>query len=127
MGAESTVLGVVIAVVGVIGSVLVAKVSAPKPALAGPALVPDPDEDRPTPALEVSPDLFQHFSGRIRGLEDKVDHLTDLVEAQTVRVTNLERLLRQAMRLLRRAHQQLRKSGTTPEAIPAELIPYSID
>ncbi|MCX5587532.1 hypothetical protein [Streptomyces erythrochromogenes] len=124
MGAESTVLGVVIAVVGVIGSVLVARVSAPRPAPAGPPV--DLDDDRP-PVLEVSPDLFQHFSGRIRGLEDKVDHLTELVEAQTIRVTALEKLLRQAMRLLRRAHQQLRVKGHEPDPVPPELIPYSID
>ncbi|MFI8360699.1 hypothetical protein ACIGD1_11125 [Streptomyces sp. NPDC085612] len=113
-----------IAVVGVIGSVLVARVSAPRPAPAGPPV--DLDDDRPT-VLEVSPDLFQHFSGRIRGLEDKVDHLTELVEAQTIRVTALEKLLRQAMRLLRRAHQQLRVKGHEPDPVPPELIPYSID
>ncbi|WKD36493.1 hypothetical protein [Streptomyces xanthophaeus] len=126
MGAESTVLGVVIAVVGVIGSVLVARVSAPRPVPAGAASPVDLDDDRPT-VLEVSPDLFQHFSGRIRGLEDKVDHLTELVEAQTIRVTALEKLLRQSMRLLRRAHQQLRIKGTEPDPVPPELIPYSID
>ncbi|MFD4740631.1 hypothetical protein ACFWNQ_25185 [Streptomyces virginiae] len=128
MGTEGTVLGVVIAVVGVIGSVLVARVSAPRPApvTAGAASPVDLDDDRPT-VLEVSPDLFQHFSGRIRGLEDKVDHLTELVEAQTIRVTALEKLLRQSMRLLRRAHQQLRIKGTEPDPVPPELIPYSID
>jgi hypothetical protein len=125
VGAESTVLGVVIAVVGVIGSVLVAKVSAPKPAVAGPTA--DIDAERAAPALEVSPEIFSHFSGRIRGLEDKVDHLTELVEAQTIRVTTLEKLLRQAMRLLRSAHRQLRAAGTDPEPVPPELIPYSID
>lgn len=129
MGTEGTVLGVVIAVVGVIGSVLVARVSAPRPApaTAGTASPVDLDDDRPPVVLEVSPDLFQHFSGRIRGLEDKVDHLTELVEAQTIRVTALEKLLRQSMRLLRRAHQQLRIKGTEPDPVPPELIPYSID
>lgn len=126
MGAESTVLGVVIAVVGVIGSVLVARVSAPRPAPAVAGAPVDPDVER-TPALEVSPEIFTHFSGRIRGLEDKVDHLTELVEAQTIRVTTLEKLLRQAMRLLRSAHRQLRAAGTTPDPVPPELIPYSID
>ncbi|MFG2976313.1 hypothetical protein ACGFYY_25435 [Streptomyces sp. NPDC048331] len=125
MGTEGTVLGVVIAVVGVIGSVLVARVSAPRPAPAGPPV--DLDDDRGTPALEVSPEIWTHFSGRIRGLEDKVDHLTELVEAQTIRVTALEKLLRQAMRLLRRAHQQLRVKGHEPDPVPPELIPYSID
>lgn len=128
MGAESTVLGVVIAVVGVIGSVLVARVSAPKgPRGGGVAVYDESDEDRPPAALEVSPEIWVHFSGKISGLEAKVDHLTTLVEAQTIRVTTLERLLRQAMRLLRSAHRQLRAAGTDPEPVPAELIPYSID
>ncbi|MFJ3834431.1 hypothetical protein ACIPY6_02820 [Streptomyces sp. NPDC090054] len=129
MGAESTVLGVVIAVVGVIGSVLVARVSAPKAAAArtGVVVYDDSDEERPPAALEVSPEIWMHFSGRIAGLETKVDNLTSLVEAQTVRVTTLEKLLRQAMRLLRSAHRQLRAAGTDPEPVPPELIPYSID
>lgn len=125
MGSDSTVLGVVIAVVGVIGSVLVARVSAPRPAAAGP--VGDLDDERPPGALEVSPEIWQHFSGKITTLEGKVDHLTDLVEAQTTRLTRLERLLRQAMRLLRSAHKQLRGAGLEPEPVPPELIPYSID
>lgn len=127
MGAESTVLGVVIAVVGVIGSVLVAKVSAPKPAPVGPVLAAEADEERPPPVLEVAPEIWQHMSGKITTLEGKVDHLTALVEAQTVKVSTLEKLLRQAMRLLRSAHRQLRAAGTTPEPVPPELIPYSID
>lgn len=125
MGAESTVLGVVIAVVGVIGSVLVARVSAPKPLRAGPA-GPAAAGDGP-PVLEVAPEIWQHMSGKISTLEGKVDHLTALVEAQTVKVSTLEKLLRQAMRLLRSAHRQLRAAGTDPDPVPAELIPYSID
>ncbi|MGW2985472.1 hypothetical protein [Streptomyces goshikiensis] len=127
MGAESTVLGVVIAVVGVIGSVLVARVSAPRPAVPPAGPPPDADEDRPPPALEVSPQIWSHFSGKISGLEAKVDHLTTLVEAQTVKVSTLERLLRQAMRIIRSANKKLRAAGLEPETIPAELIPYSID
>jgi hypothetical protein len=124
VGAENTVLGVLIAVVGVIGSVLVARVSAPRPALtAGPV---DEDDDR-SPALEVSPEIWRDMSSKISTLETKVDRLTDLVEEQTVRVTALEGLLRQAMRLLRRAHQQLRTAGADPDPVPPELIPYSID
>lgn len=127
MGAENTVLGVLIAVVGVIGSVLVARVSAPRPAPAGGAPV-DLDDDRGTPALEVSPEIWIHMSGEITALKGKVDRLTELVEAQTVRVTTLERLLRQAMKLLRAAHKQLRAVGTEPDQqVPTELIPYSID
>ncbi|MFD0353524.1 hypothetical protein ACFVHW_07205 [Streptomyces sp. NPDC127110] len=125
MGGESTVLGVVIAVVGVIGSVLVARMSAPRAIRPVPTAGPVEDEERP--ALEVSPEIWAHFSGRIRGLEDKVDHLTELVEAQTVRVTTLERLLRQAMRIIRQANRRLRGAGLEPETVPPELIPYSID
>ncbi|MCX4540508.1 hypothetical protein [Streptomyces sp. NBC_01565] len=122
MGADSTVLGVVIAVVGVIGSVIVARVSAPRPQPAGPVEV-----DEGLPVLEVAPEIWQHMSGKITTLEGKVDHLTALVEAQTVKVSTLEKLLRQSMRLLRSAHRQLRAAGTDPDPVPPELIPYSID
>ncbi|WP_327413244.1 hypothetical protein [Streptomyces sp. NBC_01233] len=122
MGTEGTVLGVVIAVVGVIGSVLVARVSVPRPQPVG-----HPEPDEVPPALEVSPEIWSHFSGKITNLEAKVDHLTDLVEQQTVRVGTLERLLRQAMRVIRRCNTRLRKAGLDPEPIPPELIPYSID
>lgn len=125
MGAESTVLGVVIAVVGVIGSVLVARVSAPKPLRAGPA-GPAVAAEGP-PVLEVAPEIFSHFAGRIRSLEDKVDNLTAAFEAQTVRVSTLERLLRQAMRIIRAANKRLRAAGVDPEPIPTELVVYSID
>lgn len=124
MGAESTVLGVVIAVVGVIGSVLVARVSAPRPAPLGPSA--ESDDEKP-PALAVSPEIWAHFSEKISGLERKVDNLTVLVRQQTEHLTRLERLLRQAMRLLRSAHRQLRGAGIDPEPVPSELIPYSID
>ncbi|MFD3717287.1 hypothetical protein [Streptomyces sp. NPDC058674] len=111
-----------IAVIGAVAAVLVARVSVPRPQPAG---HPEP-EDGP-PALEVSPEIWMHFSGRIRGLEDKVDHLTDLVEAQTVRVGSLEKLLRMAMRVIRRANRRLRAAELEPEPIPAELVPYSIE
>jgi hypothetical protein len=125
VGAENTVLGVLIAVVGVIGSVLVARVSAPRPAPAGASA--GLDDDRAAPALEVSPEIFSHFSNRISSLEDKVDHLTRAFEAQTVRATTLERLLRQAMRIIRSANKRLRGAGLEPEPVPRELVPYSIE
>ncbi|MFD4740971.1 hypothetical protein ACFWNQ_26915 [Streptomyces virginiae] len=125
MGTEGTVLGVVIAVIGTIGAVLVARVSAPRPAPAsGPAVL---DDDRTAPALEVSPEIFSHFSTRIASLEDKVDHLTRAFEAQTVRATTLERLLRQAMRIIRSANKRLRGAGLEPEPVPRELVPFSIE
>jgi hypothetical protein len=123
MGTDQTVLGVVIAVVGVIGSVLVARISMPR---AAPTAAPlEPVEGGP--ALEVSPEIWTHMSGKITTLEAKVDHLTELVEHQTVRVSTLERLLRQAMRVIRRCNSRLRKAGLDPEPVPPELIPYSID
>ncbi|MFD3802657.1 hypothetical protein ACFWTC_03290 [Streptomyces sp. NPDC058619] len=130
MGTEGTVLGVVIAVVGVIGSVLVARVSAPKgpqSPVHGPPAAAEGDDDRAPGALEVSPQIWSHFSGKITTLEAKVDHLTELVEHQTIRVSTLEKLLRQAMRVIRRANRRLRTAELEPEPIPPELIPYSID
>jgi hypothetical protein len=124
MGGDN-VLGVVIAVIGTVGAVLVARVSAPRPTTAGPPV--ELDDDRGTPALEVSPEIFSHFSSRIRSLEDKVDALTTAFEAQTVKVTTLERLLRQAMRIIRCANKRLRALGQEPEPVPAELRPFSID
>ncbi|MFF6940480.1 hypothetical protein [Streptomyces lavendulae] len=116
----------VIAVVGVIGSVLVARVSAPRPApAAGPPV--DGEDDRGAPALEVSPEIWVHMSGKISALEAKVDHLAQLVEQQSEHLTRLEQLLRQAMRLLRSAHKRLRSAGIEPDPVPSELIPYSID
>lgn len=119
------VLGVVSAVIGSLAMVLVARIGVTRrPAVEGPAEL----EDDRSPALEVSPEIWVHMSGEISALKGKVDRLTELVEAQTVRVTTLERLLRQAMKLLRSAHRQLRAVGTEPDQqVPTELIPYSID
>ncbi|MCX4780045.1 hypothetical protein [Streptomyces sp. NBC_01264] len=122
MGSENSVLGVIIAVIGLIGSVLVARLSAPKPAATGAGA-----GDEGPPVLEVAPEIWRDMSGKISTLEGKVDHLTRLVEQQTTRVTTLEKLLRHAMRLLRSAHRQLRAAGTVPDPVPPELIPYSID
>ncbi|MFJ9952330.1 hypothetical protein [Kitasatospora sp. NPDC091207] len=121
-----TVLGVVIAVTGVIGSVLVARVSTPRRSLesTAPSEVPQvPGHDE----LQASPEIWQHFSGRISGLESKVDHLTDLVEQQTERVTTLTQLVRMAMRIVRQQSRTLRRSGLQDEPVPDVLIPYSIE
>ncbi|MFI5808963.1 hypothetical protein [Streptomyces sp. NPDC051561] len=117
---EGTVLGVAIAVVGAFGSVLVARISTPRPGADRPAL--DVDE-RDVGELRVSSEIWQRF----KILEGKVDHLTVIVEQQREQVTKLERLLRLAMRVIRRANRRLRLGQLEPEEVPVELIPYSID
>lgn len=67
------------------------------------------------------------MSGRFETLEEKVDHLTVLVETKKAEVSALERMLRQAMRIIRRANRRLAARGETPEEVPRELIPYSIE
>lgn len=124
MGGDSTVLGVIIAVVGVVGSVLVARISTPK----GPAIPPvDPPALPPGEELSVSPQIWAHFSGKITTLEGKVDRLTELVERQSERVSFLERLLRMAMRIIRQQSRTLRRAGLPDEEVPLILRPYSID
>lgn len=122
MGAENSILGVIIAVLGLMGAVLVAWISRPRePRM--PAELPATAGDD----LSVSPQILVYFSGRIETLEGKVDHLTALVEQQTERVGFLERLLRTAMRIIRAQSRTLRKAGLPDEQIPAVLMPYSID
>lgn len=118
---EGTILGVVIAIVGVVGSVLVARISTPRTAsIERPGVE---DEERPG-ELKVSPEIWRRFSV----LEDKVDHLTAIVEEQREKVSTLERLLRVAMRIIRHANRRLvTVHEQPPEEIPRELIPYSID
>ncbi|MGQ4349676.1 hypothetical protein [Streptomyces sp. SAS_275] len=116
---ESTVLGVVIAVIGLVGSVLVARISAPRDRPALERLADEPEEGE----LRVSPEIWRRFSV----LEEKVDHLTEIVEQQKEKVGALERLLRMAMRIIRRANRRLAAAHEVPEEIPRDLIPYSID
>ncbi|MFF3310468.1 hypothetical protein [Streptomyces sp. NPDC002952] len=119
MGDEGTVLGVVIAVLGLIGSVLVARISAPRDRTALDRAGDELDEGE----LRVSPEIWRRFSV----LEEKVDHLTRIVEQQREKVSTLERLLRMAMRIIRRANRRLAAAKELPEDIPRELIPYSVD
>lgn len=120
MGSEDTVLGVIIAVVGAIGAVLVARVSTPR---ASPPAVGGPVEEPREGELRVSPEIWERFAV----LEAKVDHLTALVERKKEEVSTLERLLRSAMRIIRRANRRLVARQEAPEEIPRELVPYSID
>ncbi|MGW3437043.1 hypothetical protein ACWDB3_07665 [Streptomyces bacillaris] len=123
MGGDETVLGVLIAVVGGVCSVLVARISTPRerPAVDRPP-VADGDDDAGG-ELKVSPEIWRRFEV----LEQKVDHLTAVVETKKVEVTTLERLLRQAMRIIRRANRRLAAVHEPPEEVPRELVPYSID
>ncbi|GAA2971392.1 hypothetical protein [Streptomyces enissocaesilis] len=116
---EGTVLGVVIAIVGVIGSVLVARISTPVSATALERETDEAEQDE----LKVSREIWRRFSV----LEDKVDHLTSIVEAQKEKVSTLERLLRMAMRIIRRANRRLDAVHELPEEIPRELVPYTVD
>ncbi|MEU2730127.1 hypothetical protein ABZ650_20660, partial [Streptomyces griseoviridis] len=110
MGGDGTVLGVVIAGVSVIGSVLVARISTPRPA----SDRPDPEEVPREGELRVSPAIWERFAV----LEAKVDHLTAIVEEQKEKVGRLDRLLRTAMRIIRRANRRLVAAREVPEEIP---------
>ncbi|MGW1930682.1 hypothetical protein [Streptomyces sp. NPDC001919] len=114
-----------VAATGLLGAIYTAKAGPRSDAPAVTVAVPEDDKDGG--ALEVSPEIWSHFNGKINTLEHKVDHLTDLVERQTVRVGALERLLRQAMRIIRQANRRLIARGEPAEEIPQELVPYSID
>lgn len=121
MGSDSTILGVIIAVVGTIGSVLVARISTPRQHHAEPEMPALPPGD----GLKVSPEIWRDLSGRIAELDAKVSHLTEVVERQTEQVGFLERLLRTAMRIIRRQQVTLRRAGLPEEPIPAILMPYA--
>ncbi|MER8266548.1 hypothetical protein ABT007_20375 [Streptomyces griseus] len=126
MGGDGTVLGVVIAVVGGICSVLVARISTPRERPAPPVAAVEADE-LPPPGLQVSPEIWQYVSRRFDRLEADVAHLTAVVETKKVEVSALERLLRQAMRIIRRANRRLAAVHEQPEEVPRELVPYSIE
>lgn len=117
---------VLVAAAGLFGVIYTAKAGPRSDAFAVAPRAAEEDKDGGT-ALEVSPEIWSHFNGKINTLEHKVDHLTELVERQTVRVGALERLLRQAMRIIRQANRRLVARGEPAEEIPQELVPYSID
>ncbi|MFW3474477.1 hypothetical protein ACN24M_24740 [Streptomyces microflavus] len=124
----STVEGVIVAVLGLIGAVLVARISTPRerPAPVAPG-VGDSAGELPPPGLQVSPEIWDYVSSRFATLEEKVDNLTVLVETKKAEVSALERLLQQAMRIIRRTNRRLVAVHEAPEEIPRELIPYSIE
>lgn len=123
----NTVEGVIVAVLGLIGAVLVARISVPRERPAPAPAAAESGGELPPPGLQVSPEIWQYVSGRFATLEEKVDNLTVLVETKKAEVTTLERLLRSAMRIIRRANRRLVAVHEAPEEIPRELVPYSID
>lgn len=119
--------GVIVAVLGLIGAVLVARISVPRERPAPAPAASEGGGELPPPGLQVSPEIWDYVSGRFATLEAKVDNLTVIVETKKAEVSALERLLRQAMRIIRRANRRLVAVHEPPEEIPRELIPYSID
>lgn len=119
----ATLYGVVTAVLGLIGVIYTARNGPDRRPTGGRALPAPPGEMGGSDQLRVSPEIWRRFEV----LEAKVDHLTTVVETKKIEVTALERLLRQAMRIIRRANRRLAAHGEVPEEIPRELIPYSIE
>ncbi|MFD7858348.1 hypothetical protein ACFV6B_29305 [Streptomyces microflavus] len=123
----STVEGVIVAVLGLIGAVLVARISTPRERPAPASSAAEGGGELPPPGLQVSPEIWDYVSTRFATLEAKVDNLTTVVETKKVEVITLERLLQSAMRIIRRANRRLVARGEVAEEIPRELVPYSID
>ncbi|MCB5167985.1 hypothetical protein LG634_24555 [Streptomyces bambusae] len=123
MGGEDSVLGVIIAVVGVIGSVLVARITVPGRGSAA----AEADAPEQPGQLAVSPEIWTEFNRRVLALEDEVGLLKSEVQQAAARESSLLRMLRQALGIVKRANQRLRQAGLEPETVPAELRPYSID
>lgn len=120
MGADSTVLGVVIAVVGALASILVAWVARPRGH-------PTPPELGPGDGLTISPEIWHSLTGRIEHLEATVKTLAEEDSKKQERVNFLEGLLRTAMRIIRTQSRTLRRASLQDEPVPAVLRPYSID
>lgn len=120
MGADSTVLGVVIAVVGALASILVAWVARPRG-------TSSPVELPPGDGLTISPEIWRSLNGRIEHLEATVKTLAEEESRSKERVSFLEGLLRTAMRIIRGQSRTIRKAGLVDEQLPAILVPYSID
>lgn len=120
MGADSTVLGVVIAVVGALASILVAWVARPRGH-------PTPPELGPGDGLTISPEIWRSLNGRIEHLESTVKTLAEEDSRNKERVSFLEGLLRTAMRIIRTQSRSLRRANLQDEPIPVILRPFSID
>ncbi|MFK0182287.1 hypothetical protein ACIQVR_40755 [Streptomyces xanthochromogenes] len=123
MDADSGLWGAVVAVIGLIGVIYTGR---QRPRL------PTGEVTASAPAevveisgqLQVSPAIWQDMQGKITRLEEKVDHMTDLMEQGAEREGRLRELLRAAMKVIRRANRRLVAAGLPEEPVPSELVPY---
>jgi hypothetical protein len=114
------------AVVALIGLFSVIYTGRRGPRNGGPQPLPS-SQDVPTEQLQVSQPIWRDMQSKISTLEEKVDHLTVLMEDGVGREMRLKELLRMAMKVIRRANRRLRSAGEPEEPVPVELIPYAID
>jgi hypothetical protein len=123
MGSDSGLWGAVVAAIGLFGAIYTGRrgPGGPKgeiPADAAAEVVEISGQ------LQVSPAIWQDMQGKITKLEQKVDHLTDLMEQGQGRESRLKDLLTAAMRVIRRANRRLDAAGLPEEPVPSELTPY---
>ncbi|WP_331445877.1 hypothetical protein [Streptomyces xanthochromogenes] len=123
MDADSGLWGAVVAAIGLIGVIYTGR-RGPRPPsgeiqASGPAEVVEISGQ-----LQVSPAIWQDMQGKITRLEQKVDHMTQLMEQGAEREGRLRELLRTAMKVIRRANRRLAAANLPEEPVPAELVPY---
>ncbi|MFF2383784.1 hypothetical protein [Streptomyces sp. NPDC058108] len=124
MGADSGIWGAIVALIGLAGAIYTGRRGpGPKP---GEIPVPAAVElvEAAGGQFQVSPAIWRDMNEKIGKLEQKVDHLTEVVEQGQGRENRLRELLRAAMRVIRRANSRLEKAGLPEEPVPAELTPY---
>ncbi|MGW9437923.1 hypothetical protein [Streptomyces sp. NPDC055607] len=132
MAAENGLLTLLVALIGGGCTLLAARWSRIRPAPT------QETEDEKDEELQVSPRIWDQLNGRIGALETEVAEVrreanaaahayTEKLRESSDQIVGLERLLRQAMRIVRRANRRLAARNEVPEEIPRELVPYSID
>jgi outer membrane murein-binding lipoprotein Lpp len=123
MGSDSGLWGAVVAAIGLIGAIYTGRrgPGGPKGEITAgaPAEVVEISGQ-----LQVSPAIWQDMQAKITKLEQKVDHLTDLMEQGATRENRMRELLRTAMGVIRRANRRLDAAGQPEEPVPADLTPY---
>ncbi|MFG3046211.1 hypothetical protein ACGFZR_14945 [Streptomyces sp. NPDC048241] len=126
MGPDSGIWGAVIALIGLAGAIYNGRRGGPKEvATTGDAAQAAVElVEQSGGQLQVSTAIWTDMNSKITALEQKVDHLTALVEQGQGRENRLRDLLRAAMRALRRANARLDSAGLPEEPVPAELTPY---
>lgn len=122
MGTENGLLTLAVALIGGGCTVLAARWSRVRPA------PPDPEDEEKSELEVVSPRIWDQLNGRIGALEAEIVEVrreaNAAARAYTVELTGRERLLRLAMRIIRRANERLAVADQAPEEIPRELVPY---